>query len=254
MRLRVTDDRGLVAESRRSFFVLNDPELDGVFPAQLGVSGEASPVVADLDGDGRDEIILATADGTLRILRWESSGGREQRILLDSGLPGIGSTTRRGRRPRETLIREPAVGDLSGRGEMAIVAASREGKIYAFNARGERLEGLPGLDPPGSSRLAARRRSSRERNPFEPVLADLDGKTGPRDLVTALDGPSTPGGETASRSRDSPLRSTTRGPVARPKQSPLRRWGTSTATAAPRSSSAGTACGEGMVAAWASNT
>jgi hypothetical protein len=104
-------------------------------------------VVADLDGDGRDEIILATADGSLRIFRWERSGLREQRVYLDFGAP-LGPTKSDVRPepsliPRETVIREPVVADLLGRGEKAIVVASREGKIYAFNARGGRLKGFP---------------------------------------------------------------------------------------------------------------
>src|SRR5262249_49848598 len=65
LRLRVQDDRGLTAESRRSFFVLDDPDWMESFPLALGASGEAGPVLADLDGDGRDEIVLATADGTV---------------------------------------------------------------------------------------------------------------------------------------------------------------------------------------------
>jgi hypothetical protein len=181
IRLRVTDDKGLVAESRRSVFVLDDPDWMKFFPINVGASGEAAPVVADLDGDGRDEIILATADGTIRILRWEASGIREQRILLDPGPPVLGST-------RETIIREPVVADLLGRGEMAIVAASREGKVYAFNSRGERLKGFPVSIHPGSSRPAAPTSLLESGILSKPVLADLDGRRGKEIVVTALDG------------------------------------------------------------------
>jgi hypothetical protein len=192
LRLRVTDDRGRIAESRRSFFVLDDPDWMEFFPLNVGASGEASPVVADLDGDGRDEIILGTADGTLRILRWESSRLREQRLLLDPG-PPLGPTESDGRKdpagsPRETLIREPVVGDLLGRGEMAIVAASREGKVYAFNSRGERLRGFPVSVRPGSSRPAAPTQILESGILSKPILADLDGKRGKEIVVTALDG------------------------------------------------------------------
>jgi hypothetical protein len=192
LRLRVTDERGLVAESRRSFFVLNDPDWMEFFPLNVGASGEASPVVADLDGDGRDEVILATADGTIRILRWDRSGLREQRLLLDPG-PALGPMEIDGRQdtsegPRETLIREPVVGDLLGRGEMAIVAASREGKVYAFNARGERLKGFPVSVPSGSSRSASPTQVLESGILSKPALADLDGKRGQEIVVTALDG------------------------------------------------------------------
>jgi subtilase family protein/FG-GAP repeat protein len=192
LRLRVTDDRGLMAESRRSFFVLDDPDWMKFFPRYVGASGEAAPVVADLDGDGRDEIILATADGTIRILRWDASGVREQRLLLDPG-PPLGPTGSEGpqdpdARPRETIIREPVVTDLLGRGEMAIVVASREGKVYAFNSRGERLKGFPVSVRKGSSRPAAPTSPLETGILSKPVLADLDGKRGKEIIVTALDG------------------------------------------------------------------
>ena len=185
LRLRVTDERGLVAESRRSFFVLDDPDWVEFFPRNVGVSGEASPVVTDLDGDGRDEIILATADGTIRILRWESSGIREQRLPLDPGpATGLAGTDV----PRETVIREPVVGDLLGRGEIAIVAASREGRVYAFNARGGRLKGFPVSVRPVSSRPAPPAPLLESGILSKPLLADLDGKRGLEIVVTALDG------------------------------------------------------------------
>jgi hypothetical protein len=182
VRLRVTDDRGLVGESRRSFFVLDDPDWMKNFPLNVGASGEAGPVVADLDGDGRDEVILATADGSIRILRWEPTGVREQRLLLDRGAPVGGTET------RETLIREPVVADLLGRGELAIVAASREGKVYAFNSRGERLKGFPVSVRPGGARPAVSTPYIESGILSKPVLADLDGKRGKEIVVTALDG------------------------------------------------------------------
>jgi len=184
VRLRVTDDRGLVGESRRSFFVLHDPDWKDSFPRYLGASGEASPVLADLDGDGRDEIVLATADGAIRIFTWERGGVREQRLLVDSG-PALGPTGAEGRgdAPRETLVREPAIGDLLGRGERAIVAATREGKVYAFNAKGERLRGFPVAVRPGAPS------PSLETGILsKPVLVDLDGKPGLEIVVSALDG------------------------------------------------------------------
>jgi hypothetical protein len=192
LRLRVADDRGLVAESRRSFFVLNDPDWMEFFPLNVGASGEASPAVADLDGDGRDEVILATADGAIRIFRWDSAGVREQKLLLDAGLP-LGRTGTDGRQdpagsPRETVFREPVVVDLLGRGDMAIVATSREGKVYAFNARGERLKGFPVSVRPGMARPTTATPYLESGVLSKPAVADLDGKRGLEIVVTALDG------------------------------------------------------------------
>jgi len=184
VRLRVTDDRGLVGESRRSFFVLHDPDWREGFPRQVGASGEAAPVLADLDGDGRDEIVLATADGTIHVFAWESSGIREQRFVLDTSF-ALGPME--ADPPRETVIREPAIGDLGGHGERSIVVASREGKIYAFNAKGERVRGFPVAVRPGGPRGDAP--PNLEVGILsKPVLADLDGKPGLEIVVSALDG------------------------------------------------------------------
>ena len=171
--------------------MLDDPSWIASFPLNLGASGEASPVVTDLDGDGRDEVILATADGTIRILRWDGTGMREQRVLVDAGRP-LGPMDADKRpdpgTPRETLIREPAVGDILGRGEPAIVAASRDGKVYAWNARGERLRGFPVSVRPAAARAPAPGEVLETGILSKPVLADLDGKRGKEIIVTALDG------------------------------------------------------------------
>jgi hypothetical protein len=178
LRLRVTDDAGLVGESRRSFFVLDDPDWK-LPPRPLGASGEAAPVLADLDGDGRDAIVLATADGSLRILRWRGSTLEEKRVFADPGAP-LGPET-----PRETFVREPAIGDLFGRGRKSIVAVSREGKVYAFDSHGDRLRGFP-----VSIRSEAPRAGERlERGVLSaPILANLDAKPGLEIVVSALDG------------------------------------------------------------------
>jgi hypothetical protein len=148
VRLRATDDRGLTSEARRSFFVLDDPSWKTHFPLELGASGEAEPVLADLDGDGRDEIVLPTADGYVRILKWQPSGLRIQLVPLDDvsvldPFPASRSPLSRPGAFRESAIRGAAVGDLFGDGKQEIVVASREGKVYAFTPSGERLPSFP---------------------------------------------------------------------------------------------------------------
>lgn len=192
VRLRAIDEKALLAEARRSFFVLHDPSWKRGFPIDLGASGEAGPVVVDLDGDGHDEIVLPTADGYLTIVRWDENGPMTQRVPLDraavSEPPGEPSLVVGGEPPRETVIRSAAVGDLSGRGEKSIVVASREGKVYAFSSAGERLAGFPVSVLPDLGRAASPTQRVEPGILSTPVLADLDGSPGLEIVVTGLDG------------------------------------------------------------------
>ncbi len=192
LRLRATDDQGRTGETRRSFFVFHDPTWKRHFPVYLGASGEASPVLFDLDGDGRDEIVLPTADGYLRILEWEESGIRTLRAPLDETPPmdPSGGTPRSQEAPlrRGPAIREAAVGDLSGGGRPVIVVATREGKVHAFSARGERLGGFPVSIDPERARPATPTQRIESGLLSRPLLAELDGRPGLEIAVTSLDG------------------------------------------------------------------
>jgi len=178
LRLRVTDDRGLTAEARRSFFLFHDPTWKTGFPLDLGASGEAAPLLVDLDEDGRDEIVLPTADGRVRIMDWEAGELRTVVASLDETAAGR----------RETIVRGAAVGDLAGTGAPAIVVASRSGKVYAFDRAGKRLKPFPVSVNPQLARPATRERQIESGILSRPVLAELDGKPGKEIIVSALDG------------------------------------------------------------------
>jgi hypothetical protein len=80
------------------------------------------------------------------------------------------------------------VGDLLGNGRLSIVVASREGKVYAFDARGERLAGFPVSIDRDVARPATPTRSVESGILTRPVLAELDGKPGLEIVVSAMDG------------------------------------------------------------------
>jgi hypothetical protein len=186
LRLRATDDRGLVGEARRSFFVLDDPTWKRHFPVDLGASGEASPLLTDLDGDGADEIVLPGADGFVRIVKWDRAGLRTVRLPLDPRPPV--SPLETGAPRRESVVRGAAVADLTGGGRPAIVVASREGRVYAFDPQGERLSGFPVSIDPERAREATPDRPIESGVLSRPVLAELDGRPGLEIVVSALDG------------------------------------------------------------------
>ena len=119
LRLRVESAGELRGEDRRNLFLHRDADLLPGFPRSLPSDGEASPVFADLDGDNRNELIVATADGTVHAYRpdggeapgWPVRGERAaaahgRRRAFQSGALSAGREPRRlprlarGRRPR----------------------------------------------------------------------------------------------------------------------------------------------------------
>ncbi|MEM1181692.1 MAG: FG-GAP-like repeat-containing protein, partial [Acidobacteriota bacterium] len=112
------------------------------WPHDLGVATLASPAVADLDGGGGLEILVADDGGGLSAL---DAGGQllwhVQRVL---GGPS-----------------SPALGDLDGAGGLEVVVGSMDGKVYAFDASGQAVPGWPVST--GSAVLGS------------PALGDVDG-------------------------------------------------------------------------------
>src|SRR3954451_8289167 len=120
IRLRVHDSKGRMAEDRRAIAVHHDPTLRKGFPKRIGPGGESQPVLADLQGRGREAIIFGDSDGRLHAL---NPRGKE--------LPGFpvhtkrtkGTRAHRGAAPgHEPIFTNVAVGDLKGNGEQWIAA------------------------------------------------------------------------------------------------------------------------------------
>ncbi len=149
VRIIVQDDQGREASLRRSFFVRDDPDLLAGFPVSVGSSGEASPVLADLDGDAVLEVVLATSGGEVLVLRGDGSAFEgfpvssqpppEMELYAGSAgyqqgavPPGAG----------DGFIAAPAVGDLDADGTPEVVAATMAGALYAWS-EGQLVDGFP---------------------------------------------------------------------------------------------------------------
>lgn len=208
LRLRVRDADGNAGEDRVHFRVLGDPSLEPGFPRRLGSSGESSPQLADVTGDGAAEIVLATSDGRVRIYRghrllrsWrvptgflataaigDVAGGPRPEIVA-AGLDGrVYAWTPRGRalpgfpvrideraeddRLDRAIYASPALADLDGDRRLDIVAAAADQKVYAWTGRGERLPGWPVLARDRQGGDVAKILSS-------PAIGDLDGDGSP---------------------------------------------------------------------------
>ena len=146
LRITVTDAAGTVGQTRKTFFVKQDDDLVSGFPIAMGDSGESSPILFDLDGDGDHEIVIATGGGRVHAYqedgtelagwpvqppvtpRWHAGQAAEQ-----AGISPL----------RDAFIATVAVGDLEGDGEPEVVAAGGAGFIYAWHVDGSMVSGFP---------------------------------------------------------------------------------------------------------------
>ncbi len=193
-RLRVTDDAGRVGESRRTVFVYEDPDLLTGFPLDLEGSGESSPVLADLDGDGVFEILLATASGEVLAVAgdgsfvpgWPVTLPVQASILAHADAPAYADGFLDADQP-PGIIATVAVGDLDGDGSPEVVTADGTGGLHVFSALGAVVPGFP---------VALQGREPEEfdgnhayDNGFAgaPTLYDLDGDGDLEILVPGMD-------------------------------------------------------------------
>src|SRR5262249_50317060 len=143
---------------RKTIHIQRDPDLLPGYPIFLGASGEASPKLADLDGDGRRELVIADADG--RVHAFDARGGEmpgwpftvsvQRPLARHRGQPAIaaGAVARLAGAP---IIATPAVGDLDGDGTLEVVIATRGGEVWALRRDGRPLPGFP-VEPNLSAR------------------------------------------------------------------------------------------------------
>ncbi len=191
LRLVVLDTLRNLGADQRTVAVHHDSDLLDYAPLQLGASGEASPALADVDGDGVLDIIYATSDGRVHAIR-----GRDGREL--PGFPARTDPLPVHDSPayasgevelaHEAVIAAVAADDLDGDGRVEIVVASIEGKLYVFDDHGRRRPGFPVATDPALSAQPLRNRLN-DLDPgiaSAPSLADLDGLDGEPQLEIVL--------------------------------------------------------------------
>ncbi len=149
LRVSVVDDQGLESELRRSFFAQWEDDLLSGFPAQVGSSIEASPVLADLDADGILEIVLTTSGGEVYAIRGDGSTVDGFPLATDpppemADYGGSAAYVEGAVDPDggDGFLAAPAVGDLDGDGQPEVVGATMAGAIYAWSD-GQLRDGFP---------------------------------------------------------------------------------------------------------------
>src|SRR5207245_892276 len=127
------DGAPLVGIGTKDFNFHSDPALFAGFPKDLEGDGAAAPRFADLDNDGKDELIVATANGEVHAYKCLGLLGSCSGVsevpgwpvhTTDAGLnysaPGYQSgeiTTP----VHAAVLRSPAVGDINRDGDLEVV-------------------------------------------------------------------------------------------------------------------------------------
>lgn len=141
VRLTATDGEGLRSSTRRSLWMQRDPDLLPGWPFDLGGSSEASPVLADFDGDAVYEVVLASGGGVVRVVRGNgvpvdgfpvTTPAVTQPALQSTGGPFY-----------EGIVGTPAVGDIDGDGLPEVVVGTLGGSVVAWNHDGSPVDGFP---------------------------------------------------------------------------------------------------------------
>jgi hypothetical protein len=187
----------LTGQDRRNLYLHKDQSLLAGFPKDLGGDGASSPALADLDGDNRNELIIAGSDGYVHAYRRDGTElpgwpVRSDPIALHTGGHGFTSGEVSSGASHSAILASVAVGDLYKDGSPDVVAAGMDGKVYAWDASGSLLfkreanidySGKP-LQPFVNVRQGHRYRT---RHSFigSPVIADLDGNAGRPEIIAA---------------------------------------------------------------------
>ena len=149
-RLRVTDSEQLMGEARRTIYVHTDYGYKEGFPIRMSGSGESSPVLVDIDGDGVFEIVAGDSSGAVHVF---DGTGEELNgwpawtdTMSSSNLHAAAESFADGwldADAREPIISSAAVADVTGDGAPDVAVAGSFGRVYLFDNKGELLSGFP---------------------------------------------------------------------------------------------------------------
>ena len=147
----------------RAYNALSHQEL---WARQVGAEIDGSPALASLSGDGRLEVVVTSRNGYINVFNPDGSNFPGWPVF-PSAIGGWTSTNF-----GTAFFASAAVGDLFNNGQLEVVTAGWDHRLYAFTANGQILPGFP-------------------KNLWDtvwdtPLLVDLEG-TGQRDIVIGSD-------------------------------------------------------------------
>ncbi len=153
-----------------------------------------APAVADLNGDGVDEIVVTDTGGGVT---WWDASGRVVGIAHTDPRFSLGQNTDRWNREKPGIMGSAALGDLDGDGNLEIVVAAMDRHVYAWHADSTPVSGFPVLlvDPAQVDSVDPASHQVTFRSPATtgiggeliatPAVADLTGDGRPEIVVGA---------------------------------------------------------------------
>jgi hypothetical protein len=185
----------MTGEDRRQLFLHRDRDMLSGWPKELQADGDSAPLLIDLAGHDRNQLVMATSDGLVHAY---TRGGTElpgwpvhtAQLPLHPGEKAYGSV---GTNHYCAILGALAGGDLFHDGRIEIVADDLCGNVYAWNARGQLVfhqHSNPAYSGAPLQPFHTVRQGPRDRTEVgflaSPVLAHLNGRgTGPLDIIAA---------------------------------------------------------------------
>ncbi len=171
-----TSDPWMTAIDQRQAFAHDDADLVPGWPLVLGADGAGSPAFDDLDGDGRDELVIADGDGEVHAFRIDGTELPGWPVTTDppptARNPSLGGIDGTGAVHGAVMTGSPTIADLDGDGSAEIAATDLEGHVYVWSVGGERLGRVAGADttPTSARRPPARRSAGRTATTTAPAM------------------------------------------------------------------------------------
>ncbi|MDX6669538.1 MAG: hypothetical protein QOK04_2918 [Solirubrobacteraceae bacterium] len=200
VRVVVTTASGtpMSGEDRRQMFLHRDQDMLPGFPKELKTDGASSPLFADLDGDNRNELVIATSDGVVHAFHPDGSElpgwpVHTDQLPLHSSARGF-TTGGLGTDHYGAVLGGVAAGDLFHDGRLEVLAADNDGKVYAWDAAGNQVfkqEANKNFSGAPLTPFVNVRKNSRDRTEHgfvtAPVVANIDGSPTPEIVISGED-------------------------------------------------------------------